>query len=357
MFAERLSKVAACTLLGLGVSLLSGCGYNPLEVDVKPRGEPVYNYTQSSNLLDCVGKNINYSNVPSIDVYVSNIPDHTIPSIESGFLTKNSVMMVTTALDRFNTNKVAVVGKNGGDPRRRQIQILGSFTELNRTTSSSAMSSESLFPGGFELEFGADKNFNHIALDLAMSEENRIVPGTSTSVAVQVHGNSGDVTLTYDDGDEFAAIGAAGFTAQEGFHAAQRLLIETSVALMMSKYFDIPIRNCLNAVKKPETQKIYNPYDRPVFGGSDEIPALTIDNGYYSAPAMQQSGALTVYDNNGQPQQYNGKRLDLYRYDQSLPEANGHVFIPGNGGRRYLYDQPRSYDKEPADGYAGVDFQ
>ena len=47
MFAERLSKVAACTLLGLGVSLLSGCGYNPLEVDVKPRGEPVYNYTQN----------------------------------------------------------------------------------------------------------------------------------------------------------------------------------------------------------------------------------------------------------------------------------------------------------------------
>ena len=67
----------------------------------------------------------------------------------------------------MKTDKVAVVGKDGARKGRRQVQILGSFTELNRTTGSGALSGDAIFPGGIELSVGTDKNYNHIALDLA----------------------------------------------------------------------------------------------------------------------------------------------------------------------------------------------
>ena len=33
------------------VLCVSACGYNPYELDIKPRQEPMYNFTQSSTLL------------------------------------------------------------------------------------------------------------------------------------------------------------------------------------------------------------------------------------------------------------------------------------------------------------------
>ena len=251
------------------VCVLVGCAGSRIDYDVKPKSEPVYNFTQSSKVLACLGHKIDITPNPSIDVYITDIPDHTIPSIESGFLTKNAVMMVTTALDRLGTRKIAVIGKNGALKDRRQVQVLGSFTELNRTVDSQALSAEAVFPAGLELDIGGDKNANHIALDLAMSERNRIIPNTATSVSIQVHGNSGNATLTYDEGEEYAAIGAIGFTGQEGFHSAQRLLIETSVALMMAKYYDVDIRDCLHSNRRENAPEISTEYDEPVF---EELP-------------------------------------------------------------------------------------
>ena len=193
------------------VCVLVGCAGSRIDYDVKPKSEPVYNFTQSSKVLACLGHKIDVTPNPSIDVYITDIPDipdHTIPSIETGFLTKNAVMMVTTALDRLGTRKIAVIGKNGALKDRRQVQVLGSFTELNRTVGSQALSAEAVFPAGLELDIGGDKNANHIALDLAMSERNRIIPNTATSVSIQAHGNSGNATLTYDEGEEYAAPGA-----------------------------------------------------------------------------------------------------------------------------------------------------
>jgi hypothetical protein len=377
--------------------LVSACGFNPKQIDVKPKDEPVYNFTQSSTLLQCVGAHINYRNVSAVDVYVSNIPDHTVPTIETGFLTKNAVMMVTTAVDRLHTDKVAVVGQNGGLEDRRQIQIIGSFTELNRTTKSNAISGQAVFPGGVELELGGDQNFNHIALDLSMSENNRIVPGTSTSVAIQIHGNSGDVTLTYDEGRDFAAIGALGFTAQEGFHAAQRLLIETSVALMMSKYFDIDVRNCLNETKKPDISAPVNSYDRAVFGNYEDnvyvpfapmsaVPMvhapvmplaapqpMIIDRNVYhhgaapmapSYPPQDPNGPVLLideapfYGGTGMDSSFNAQdAVDFNSFAvprRELPQTNGYVYIPRNGKKQYLLEQPEEYQSNVPTGYSGV---
>lgn len=226
----------------------------------------MYNFTQSSQVLSCIGNMIDYkSNAPPIDVFVSNIPDHTVPSIETGFLTKNAVMMATTALSRVNSRKVQVVGQNGADPRRQQIQVLGAFTELNRTTQSRSVSGDVIIPGGLRLQANADKDYNHIAIDLAMSQFNRIVPGTSVSVSVWIHGNSGDATITYDDDGDFAAIAAGGFTAQEGLNSGQRLLVETAVAIMISNYFQVDIKQCLQKNKNIDATPIKGRYDEPVF--------------------------------------------------------------------------------------------
>lgn len=246
-----------------------GCAAHPLQTKVKPKNEPTYNFTQSSQVLACVGNFINLGNKPPVDIYISSIPDHTIPTIETGFLTKNSIMMVNTAFDRLQTESVGIVGKDGGLKDRLQVQVLGAFTELNRTTRSSAASGEVVIPGGFELEFGNDQSYNHIALDLALSYKNRIVPGTSTSVSIQIDGGSGDITLSYDEGDEFAAIGALGFSGQEGFHSAQRLLVETSVAIMMARFYSLDIRQCWNKTKKPSHESPIFDYDYPVFDVKD----------------------------------------------------------------------------------------
>lgn len=248
--------------------LLVGCAANPLHTKVKPQNEPAFNFTQSSKVLECVGHFINLANKPPVDVFISSIPDHTIPTIETGFLTKNAIMMVNTALDRLQTESVAIVGKDGAREGRMQVQILGAFTELNRTTRSSAASGEVVIPGGFELELGGDQSYNHIALDLALSFQNRIVPGTSTSVSIQIDGGSGDITLSYDEGDEFAAIGALGFSGQEGFHSSQRLLVETAIAIMMARFYSLDITQCWNKTRKEDHISPSFEYDYPVFDTS-----------------------------------------------------------------------------------------
>ncbi len=260
-------KLCLLFLLVAQLLFVASCSYfdNPLEVDMKPRQEPMYNFTQSSALLSCVGEKIDETGNDYIDVYISTIPDHTTPPIVSGFLTKDAVMMVTTALGRLNSEKVAIVGKNGGIKGRRQVQILGAFTELNRTVQSDAISGETIIPGGIELGIGKDGNVNHIALDLAMSEYNRIIPRTPTSVSVHIMGSSGDGTITYDDGGDFAIVGSFGYSKQEGFHSASRLLIETSVAIMMANFYELDIRDCLKKNKKYDAPVQKTPYDKPVF--------------------------------------------------------------------------------------------
>lgn len=341
------------------VSLLSACGHMPGSHDIKPKQEPVYNFTQSSKVLSCLGNKIDRTSDKPIDVYVSNIPDHTIPSIESGFLTKNAVMMVTTALDRLDTDKVAVIGKNGAMRDRRQVQILGSFTELNRTVQSSALSSEAVFPGGIELEFGTDKNTNHIALDLAMSEYNRIIPKTATSVSIQIRGNSGDATLTYDEGDDFAAIGAIGFTGQEGFHSGQRLLIETSVALMMSKYFNVDIRSCLQSNKREKQSPIDTEYDEPVFPNEEnnEVkpqPVATNTELKRTRPELTQEQKQIKQ----QPIYVAPKAPAEPFYEETAPtlqKQSGVYVMPKGSPNRFIRTQPPEYNSAPSqDGYSGV---
>ncbi len=260
-----------CFLLIAQILFLTSCSSisNPLAIDMKPKQEPMYNFTQSSALLSCVGSRIEKSSFGGVDVFISTIPDHTTPPIVGGFLTKDAVMMVTTALGRLGTNKVAIVGKNGGIKGRRQIQVLGAFTELNRTVQSSAISSDVVLPGNIEIGAGRDSNVNHIALDLAMSERNRIIPGSPTSVSVHILGSGGDATITYDDGGDFAIVGAVGYSRQEGFHSASRLLVETAVAIMMANFHDVDIKDCLQKNKKPNVRRQKTPYDKPVFDHED----------------------------------------------------------------------------------------
>lgn len=265
MFKKWVSMRKITIFLG-SLLLVVGCTGPQIGIDIKPSFEPTYNMTQSSSLLSCVGDYIDYDQeAQPLDLFIADIPDHTTPVIEAGLLAKNAIMMVTTAIDRLYTPKVAVVGQNGGQQGRHQVQVLGAFTELNRTAESGALSGDVIFPGGWDLSLGKDQSFNHVALDLVLAESNRIVPGTATSVSIQIYGGSGDMDITFDTGDEFAIAGSMGYTAQQGFHSAQRLLVETAVALMMSRYYDIDIRDCLMQSKNEDADKSSYSYDAPVF--------------------------------------------------------------------------------------------
>lgn len=310
-------------------ALMSGaCTKSPFNVDVKPVHEPMYNFTQSSDVLACVGDFIDARELPPVDMYVANIPDHTTPTIEGGFLTKNAVMMVTTAVDRLGTPRVAVVGADGALPGRRQVQILGAFTELNRTIQSNALSGETVIPGGFEFELGRDNTINHIALDLALSEANRIVSGTATSVSIHIFGNGGDATLTYDEGDEFAIVGALGFTAQEGFHSASRLLVETAVAVMVARYYGLDVTDCFTRNKRSHARRQNTSFDAPVFDQGAETQSENVDD----PPQETKRRSLTVHEAealpSGQPKQGEAARV---RQPFSQPSLRPSLAIRGDG--------------------------
>lgn len=263
-------------VLSIAVLPLSACAKKgPFSIDLKPESQPVYNFTKSSQVLACVGRVIAASNVEPSDIFIGNIPDHTTPTIDQGFLTKNAVMMATTAVDRLGTPKIGIIGKGGARRGRHQLQILGSFTELNRAYQSNALSGELVVPGGVELGFGGDRNYFHTALDLALSERNRIVPGTATSISVQVYGEKGNATLTIDEGGEYAGVLSSGYTAQEGIHAAQRLLVETAVAIMVGKYYGIDAEACVGVSEeqgaRSDVGDYVQPYDRPIYGGVSDL--------------------------------------------------------------------------------------
>lgn len=343
-------SLAKTSSIFLTAFLLAGCSSSKTP-DHKPKREPAYNFTQSSQVLACVGDMVDSSNGDPIDIFISNIPDHTTPSIESGFLTKNAVMMVTTAVDRMNSPRIAAVGANGGIPIRRQVQILGSFTELNRTSKSKAMSGQAILPGGFELDFGRDENFNHIALDLAMSENNRIVPKTATSVSIIIHGNNGDVTLTYDDDGDYAAVGAIGYTAQEGFHSASRLLIETAVAVMVSRFYGLDITNCLNRARKETAPNNDLPYDKPVFKSSHETgdfnsgttvrPAANINAALYEQRFVKQKRSIAPPQPSAKIQRNDTTQSADFVW--SSQHGQDLTVIPGPGGPRIIDSKPEEY--------------
>lgn len=326
------------------VFLTAGCSELPTAADFKPANEPMYNMTQSSQVLACVGAKVEASGGPMIDMFISDITDHTTPSIESGFLTKNAVMMMTTAVDRVGATNVQIVGRKGGLPTRRQVQIIGAFTELNRTTESQALSGDVALPGGVEFSVGKDRNYNQIALDVALSEYNRIVPGTATSVSIQIYGQSGDVTLTYDEGEEVAASVGGGFTAQEGFHAAERLLVETAVALVVSKFYGVDMTQCLEKAKNPHRRDTKFIYDKPVFDRMDEDRSLVILDG---PPPVRSSSISSSATKPSDSQEFSG--------ESDRGEQKNFIILGGGSEKKRVVDElPSELGPSRASTYSGV---
>lgn len=341
--SEKLWRDRARIIISLALIVtLSACGTDLLNLDVKkPSNPPMYNMTGSSAVLACVGGYINRAATPPVDVFVSDIPDHTTSSIETSFLTKNAVMMVTTAIDRLGTEKVEIVGRNGGIQGRRQVQVLGAWTELNRTTSSNAINGKGTFPGGLSLNLSRDKSVNHIALDMAMSENNRIIPQTASSMSVQLNAASGNATLTYDEGGDFAAVTALGFTATEGFHSAERLLIETSVALMMARYYGIDMKNCLDRAGTPPGVRSL---DKPVY--THKTPQKRVNQYSRYSPSSSDRPSLVILKD---------EPVNLQSDVSALPTENGVVVVPKRAGKRarYLEEQPSEYTNRDEGDFSG----
>jgi hypothetical protein len=338
---------------------LPACNSNFMDVDVKPVEPPMYNMSRGSDLLFCVGQMVSATPGPAVDVFVSDIPDHTTTTIETGFLTKNAVMMVTTALDRLSTPRVQIVGRNGASRSRRQIQVLGAWTELNRTTTSRALSGRATFPGGVNLNLGGDKSYNHIVLDMAMTEGNRIIPQTATSVSIKINGKTGNTTLTYDDGGDFAAVTALGFTSQEGFHAAERLLVETSVAIMIARYYGLSIQPCLQT---GEDAKSRHNLDRPVlpaYANRDDSlisSAPVSDNSDGTSPASSAPAQKYGRDQKRPSLIVDNGPVNLQSDVKHLPLADdeGTIVLPrGKKSPRILIEQPAEYTKRDKGNFSG----
>ncbi len=235
------------TLLFLPLTLIiGGCSIAAKERESSlyfPQKDPVANITNFTPVLACVGQKINESPIPGIDIYISPIPDDTTPFDMSGSLVKDATMMATTAFDRFGTNKISVVGQNVQNSNRAHIQLVSSFTELNKTTRSKAHGF-GFSIGDFSADFGKDETWDHVAMDLALTQNGRLISGKTASVAISVLGENGEGNIRVGNSDYQATV-SLGTRGQEGLHAAQRVLIELGLAVIMSHLYQVDYQDCL----------------------------------------------------------------------------------------------------------------
>jgi hypothetical protein len=212
---------------------------------------PRFNVTNATTLLSCIGSLIDQSDQPSTDFLIGSIRDQTKPLEVPGLLATDNTMMTSIALDRMQTKKVNVVGPQGVNKQGRVIQLVGAFTELNRTLSSNALGVSGRI-SDYELEFGTDDEWNHIAFDMALTQNGRVINGMTTSVSIIVAGNSGDGNVNVQPNNDSSAVISFGYRNKEGIHSAQRLLIETSAAVLIARLYNVDSTECFKKAYKED---------------------------------------------------------------------------------------------------------
>ncbi|HEY1097006.1 MAG TPA: hypothetical protein VGF14_07170 [Alphaproteobacteria bacterium] len=309
-----------CSLvLFLSCFSLTACQYIPDGFGKKdPRSnlfakeDPHFNTTRASDVLACIGHQIDNSPLPGIDLIVSGVRDQTKPIEVPGLLATDNTMMATVAVDRLNTDKVSVIGSNGMINGRPAYQLVGAFTELNRTYNSTALGGAARI-GNIELDLGNDREWNHVALDLGLTHNSRLVNGMTVSVNISLQNNNVDGNMTVTPGSSNSAVIAVGFRTKEGIHAAQRLLIETAIGVMMAKLYEVDASPCFKRVYQeqadfkeesiPDFYRNKSPipnstgYNAPVEQsniGEMPAPAPANENRAAYAPAASQSADDTT---------------------------------------------------------------
>ncbi len=238
-----LSIVLVSQLLLLNACSTGYFGSDPRE-QLGHEQEPRFNYTDATDFLACIGTKIDESDLPATDIVVSVLGDNTKPYDLPGLLATENTTMATLALDRMSTRKVTPVGSSGILEEREIFQLVGAFSEFNRTYHSMAAGVGARL-GNYEFELSADNEWNHIALDLMLTRENRLVHGMSVSVAISVNGESADGDLTIDPSDTKSIAIAFGTNGKEGIHSAQRLLVEVSTGVLIAKLYEIDPADCI----------------------------------------------------------------------------------------------------------------
>lgn len=251
-------------------SLLNFSKMNPKE-NISPDAYPHFNVTDVTQVLTCIGQEIDKSPFPATDFIIGSVRDQTKPIDVPGLLATDNTMMMTLALDRFGSKKVSVTSQKGYNKKHNLIQLAGAFTELNRTTRTNAIGGSARI-SDYEFDLGADTEWNHIAFDLALTQLNRVVNGMTVSVSISVAGDSGDGNVLIQPNDSSSAAIAFGYRNKEGIHAAQRLLIETSLAYLVSKLYQVDPSTCFNQhyikdaiVQEPDIPNLYKDTTSPSY--------------------------------------------------------------------------------------------
>ncbi|MFZ4761873.1 MAG: hypothetical protein ACOYK8_03565 [Alphaproteobacteria bacterium] len=254
------------------VALLTGCvGKRPGKTDIWPSAPATINKTSISTGLSCLGRLIEQTPDKQLDVFVATIGDDTIPVDVAGLLARDTTMMATTAVDRLGTSKITVVGRGAHLPENDLVQLVGGFTELNRTVSSRAYGGAARF-GNYEFNLGADETWNTIGLDLALTKGGRLLSGGTVSLSVTVEGENGDSNVLINPSKNKSFSLSSGYKAQEGIHAAQRLLIELGVATLFASHYGIDASICFSDLaKQPDS-----PIVKPIKTAPQPIAALAV---------------------------------------------------------------------------------
>ena len=224
---------------------------------IRPERKARYNMTDATVFLQCVGGLIDKSPNPGTDFFIARLRDQTRPFDTVGLLALETTMMASIAMDRLGTPKIRVVGGSvEGMPE--PVQLIGAFTELNRTITSGALGGALRLDDIAEIDLSADQEWNNIALDMALVYNTVMLNGMTASVNISVEGDSGDGNFIIAPGEEYSGVISMGYRGREGIHAAQRLLIETAIGILMGKFYDVDMTQCIGeAGRLQNDHKLY----------------------------------------------------------------------------------------------------
>lgn len=242
----KTSRPTTTTAVAAAVAALFLGGCTTLGDQARPVSQVTDVQTDYSLGLSCLGRQIDRSTRPSIEVYVDNIRDLTVPAeFRDRRLSSGGKWWFITALQKIDARKVKVVTADSGkaDPRNPSHLVLsGAWTQDDLAVGRQDTGIKAVLPK-FMLDLGARRSFDVIAGDFVSSRAGRVTHAAAISVLVS--STRAGMNLQVEDGDRNLSLDFSQRT-NEGPQFAQRRIAEAAVMVQMARAFEVDYRPCID---------------------------------------------------------------------------------------------------------------
>lgn len=244
----RTTWAAALAVMGL-----SGCATLGNGTPLASVGQIRDVQTDYSLGLSCLGQRIDRSARPSVEVYVDNIRDLTVPGeFRDRRLSGGGKWWFITALQKLDAKKIRVVTQDGSKADLRNpshLVLSGAWTQDDLELGRQEGGIQTWVPRGM-FNLGARRSFDVIAGDFVSSRSGQVTHAAAISVVVS--SSRAGMNLEVEDGNRTLSLD---FSQQsnDGPQFAQRRIAEAAVMVHMARAFGVDYRPCIAENVAPET--------------------------------------------------------------------------------------------------------